>query len=222
VRVQKALEESSPEECAALAAELRGHIFEATQCPHANHVLRKIITLLPASSLHFVIVGLMSQGPSGITEIARHRYGCRIIEELLLYCPLEQLSCIVECLFVEASALCMHMYGNFVMQRLLEHSSTSMRSRLLHIVQTNLTSMGTNFYGSAVLGKAMQNGTVSEKLLLARAIIKVNGLLAALARYRHGKPMVQIVVATLEGSEKDLAAVQLEAPPLKLPRGGRA
>merc|ERR1711988_1299181 len=110
--VQKALDEcSNDEERAVLAAQLRGHVFEATQCPHANHVLRKVITLLPPSSLNFVVVELMSRGPAGIIEIARHRYGCRILEGLLLHCPLEQLSCVVECLLAEAAALCMHMYG---------------------------------------------------------------------------------------------------------------
>lgn len=220
--VQKALEEcSSEEERCALAAELRGHVFEATKCPHANHVLRKIITSMPSPALHFIVVELTSRGPGAITEIARHRYGCRILEGLLLHCPLEQLCGIVECLFVEASALCMHIYGNYVMQRLLDNSSPTMRSHLFHMIHANLTAMGTNFYGSAVLGKAVQNGNHAEKLLLARAILNVSGLLAAIARYRHGKVIAELVLTVLEGAEHEAASRELGALPLKLPKSGR-
>merc|ERR1712023_89865 len=76
--VQKALDDcTNDEERAVLAAQLRGHVFEATQCPHANHVLRKIITLLPPAALNFVIMELMAEGRNGIIELARHRFGCR-------------------------------------------------------------------------------------------------------------------------------------------------
>jgi mRNA-binding protein PUF3 len=222
-QIQQALDDCSDlEERGALVAELRGHVFEATQCPHANHVLRKAITLMPADSLHFVVVELMSRGPEGITDIARHRYGCRILEGLLMHCPLEQLRCMVECLFAEAAALCMHMYGNFVVQRLFEQSSCTMRSQLFQVVMANLTAMGTNFYGSAVLGKAMQHVSETEKRLLALAIIHVHGLLPAVARYRHGKGIVELVLAEFEGEEKESAALQLDALPLKIAKNGRA
>jgi hypothetical protein len=220
--VQKELEKcSSDAQRSALAAELRGHVLEATRCPHANHVLRKIITTMPPASLTFVIVELMSQGPRGITEIARTRYGCRILEALLDQCPFEELCGMAECLASEAAVLSTHMYGNFVIQRLLDRSTFALRMQLFQMVQANLVMLGTNFYGSAVLGKAVMSGTDMEKLALSHAILDVNGLLAAIARYRHGKAIVETVMMALDGTKNDAALSQLASPPLKVPKSGR-
>lgn len=222
-KVQKALEECGSDAARwALVSELRGHVLQATQCPHANHVLRKAISLMPPQSLNFIVVELMGHGPGVINEIARHRYGCRIIEGLLLKCQLEQVRGLVDSLFLDATALCMHMYGNFVMQRLFEHPTSLMRFSLLQVIHSNLPTLGTNFYGSAVVGKAMQCASHEEKLLLAHTMISVNGLLAAIARYRHGKSVVDLVLATLEGFGKDAAMAQLAAPPLKVPKAARS
>merc|ERR1719491_2603529 len=158
--VQEALDGcSNEEERTELVAELIGHSLEAARCPHANHVLRKVITLMPPSALNFIVVELMSQGSHGIIELARHRYGCRIIEGLIAHCPFEQMRGMVETLLADASALCMHMFGNFVMQRLLEKSSSASHSQLFQVMHPQLAAMGTNFDGSRVLVKAMTYGT---------------------------------------------------------------
>jgi len=198
-----------------MVAEINGHAFQATQCPHANHVLRKVITSAPPSALHLIVVELMSQGAKGIIELARHRYGCRILEGLIAHCPFGQISVMVESLLADAAALSMHMYGNFVIQRLLEQCPPASRSQLFQMMRANLVAMGTNFYGSAVLVKGMTHGTDAEQLLLARAILRVNGLLAAIAKYRHGKTILELVLPVLEDLEKDGAVKQLAAPPLK-------
>jgi len=220
--VQKALEDcSNKEERAELVAEVHGHAFQAAQCPHANHVLAKIITLVPPSALNFIVVELMSQGPHGILELSRHRYGCRIIEGLLTYCQFKQMRSMVEILLADGSALCMHVYGNFVMQCLLEQSSSICRSRLFQAMHANLAAMGTNFYGSIVLVKGMMHGSHTEKVLLARAILHVDGLLAAIAKFRHGKAILELVLPVLEELEEDGAVKQLAGSPLKAPKTGR-
>lgn len=220
--VQKALDDcSNDEERAVLAAQLRGHVFEATQCPHANHVLRKVITMMPPSTLNFVIVELMAEGRSGIIELARHRFGCRILEGLLVQCPLEQLQSMVEILLAEAAALCTHMYGNFVMQRLLEHVEPDLCDQLLKVLHSNLVAMGTNFYGSTVLVKAMSHGRDTQKLTLAHAILDINGLSTAIAKYRHGKSIFELVLNVVGDAGKDVAMRQFHLPPLKAPKCGR-
>jgi hypothetical protein len=220
--VQKALDACASEEARwALAAELRGNVWEAAQCPHANHVLRKVITSMASPALNFIISELLSKGSSAVTDLARHRYGCRIIEGLLIHCTQEQMSVAVECLFTDACALCIHMYGNFVMQRLLEHSSAAHRELLMNVVQGNVVPIGSNFYGSAVLGKALEFGSTVERRLLTRAVLSVEGLLSAVARHKHGKAAADLVVSIAEGAEKTRAVAQLASPPLKMPKLGR-
>merc|ERR1711964_367573 len=101
--------------------ELHGHVVEAMHSPHANFVLRKCVERLPAQSIQFIIDELLAEGPAAISEAARHRYGCRIIEALIGLCPSSQLQQITELFLADAPGLCGHMYGNFVMQKILQH-----------------------------------------------------------------------------------------------------
>jgi hypothetical protein len=221
--VQSAIDEcSSDNERIELAAELRGHVFEATQCPHANHVLRKFITCLPAHAMDFIVLELLDNGKAGVVQIAQHKYGCRILEGLLGCCSLSQLSCMIEFVVAEASSLCTHMYGNFVIQSLLEQPCLDKAGRLTECIRANLVTIGTSFYGSAVLRKALLCRSDSERCMLARAIISVNGLLAAIGRFRHGKESVNLILATLQGFDKNLALNQCSMAPLKLPKHTRS
>jgi hypothetical protein len=217
--VQRAIDEcNDDDQRIALAVELRGHVVEATQCPHANHVLRKVINSMPPSALNFIILELLGQGSRGIIETAQHRYGCRIIEGLLIRCPRQQVRYLIEYMLADAASLCTHMYGNFVMQRLLEHSAPNDRSRLMKVVHTHLHFMGINFYGSAVVGKALINGIDEDRQKLARAIIGTHGLLAAMVRYSHGKGIVDTICSALGADEWGAVQTQLQAMPLKIPK----
>merc|ERR1712232_979416 len=61
--VQKALEDcKSSEDFRSVAVQLTGHVWEAMRCPHANHVLRKVVQTIPASSLDFVIDEIVQEG----------------------------------------------------------------------------------------------------------------------------------------------------------------
>merc|ERR1712070_1226839 len=77
--VQKALEFAEEEEVVALGLELQGRVREAIRSPHANHVVQKLVEVLPLPSLSFVAEEMLGAGP----EIARHRYGCRVLCRLV-------------------------------------------------------------------------------------------------------------------------------------------
>jgi hypothetical protein len=215
--VQRAIDAcSNNEQRVAMVSELRGHILEAVKCPHANHVVRKAITSLPSRALDFIVLELLGHGKAAIIEIAEHRYGCRIIEGLLTYCSAEQLGCMVEYLLAEAMPLCTHMYGNFVMQALIERPGLDTAGRLRQGIQANVLILGTNFYGSAVMKKSLQCSDAEERHRLVIAILSVQGLLAALGRYRHGKETTKLILSMCQGPEIEVARMQLSAPPLKI------
>jgi len=68
----------------------------------------------------------------------------------------------------------------FVVQALLELDSTfGLRVQLLRAVHSHLIEICANFYGSAVVSKAMQLSDIEDCRCLARAILNVSGLLAA-------------------------------------------
>jgi len=216
--VQDAISSAPLAYACTLAAELRGHVNAAVQCPHANHVLRIVITRMPAPAFNFILEELMNQGPSHITEMAGHRFGCRIIEGLLAHGTPSQVALISACLLQDAIALCNHMYANFVMQRMFEHASVLHRSILMQQLHSNLALVGVSFYGSAVLGQALQHASSEDGRALAAHIVSVPGLFAAIAKYKHGKSIVAFVLDMLSGVEREAALHQLSVSPLKAPK----
>mmetsp|Transcript_17837 Transcript_17837/g.29668 ORF Transcript_17837/g.29668 Transcript_17837/m.29668 type:complete len:493 (+) Transcript_17837:58-1536(+) len=217
-KVQTYIDEAVDEaQCIAVAIEFEGYISEAAQCPHANHALRKLIDTLSSPSLQSMIDELVRQGPETVSELCRHRYGCRIVEGLLIHCTAEQTQPLVSILLPQAYDLCMHMYGNFVMQRIVENGSDSVRQDIFRLLQVHVASLGTNFYGSAVIGTCMRFAGIAGQLTIARALISVDGLLATLERFKHAKAAAHSVLGLLSGEElKDAHRQLYEATPLKV------
>lgn len=91
----------------------------------------------------------------------------------------------------------------------------------MQLLHSNLATVGANFFGSAVLGKAMQHAHDGEKYALAIHVASFPGLLAAIAKYKHGKGIVSTVLSTLSGVEWEAAVKQLSASPLKAPKVSR-
>merc|ERR1712232_795218 len=77
--VQKALDDAESDDVrVTLATELCTHVLDALECPHANHVLQKILSVLPPSECQFIIDELVQSGVKAVRRAARSKYGCRI------------------------------------------------------------------------------------------------------------------------------------------------
>lgn len=210
--VQAALEAAtSEEERAALASELRGHICEALRCPHANYVLQKCIAMMPAHRLDFVVDELAAKGPGIVAYAARHKYGCRIFQRMLEHCPPYQVQSIAERLLEDAIGTCLHPYGNYVMQHLLEFGTADQRSLLAGLLRQHIAVVGADPHACAVVGKAMTYGSRLDQVSIARGLLWVPGLIASMARSRHGHVAAKLVLNVLEGPELEEACSQLLA-----------
>lgn len=188
-----------------VAAELGGHVMEAMRCPHANFVLQKCITPGAPNATRWLLEELMSEGPDAICQVARHRFGCRVIERLLEICDPEQVAPLADQLLDDALALCTHPYGNYTMQHLLAHGQRKHRHGLAEILQTNAANVGSNFYGSAVVGQAMKHVDHEDQVDLARALLHVPGLLVSMARSKHGHSAARLAMQALDGPEREAA-----------------
>lgn len=208
-QVQQALEDAPSDEArAALASELQGHIWEALRCPHANHVVQKCIMTMRPQASQFIIDELMNGGRH-VTQAARHKYGCRIIQRLLEHCRPDQVQQVVEALLGDAVPLCKHTYANYVMQHVLEQGDASTRHRLSEFLSTHARAVGSDSCGCAVMGKALMLGAGDDQTMLARALLREQGLLAAMARSRYGHTAVKAVLNLLEDAERSDAQCQL-------------
>mmetsp|Transcript_95699 Transcript_95699/g.241198 ORF Transcript_95699/g.241198 Transcript_95699/m.241198 type:complete len:152 (+) Transcript_95699:41-496(+) len=149
--------------------ELRGHVLEAARCPHANHVLQKCIAVSSPEASQFVIDELLCRAGS-IAQMARHRYGCRIMQHLLKRCHPWQVAHIAETLLADALVFSCHPFGNYVIQHLLEYGTQDQRYRLIRTLEQSAASVARSTSGCGVLAAAMTHGSPADILWLSRAI----------------------------------------------------
>mmetsp|Transcript_79575 Transcript_79575/g.233974 ORF Transcript_79575/g.233974 Transcript_79575/m.233974 type:complete len:397 (+) Transcript_79575:62-1252(+) len=208
----------------ALALELRGHVWQAMRHRHANHVLQKCITTLRPNAIQFIIDELLAKGPAGTVRVARHAFGCRILQRLFEHCRPTQLSCVADHLLMDVLALSKHVFGNFVLQHLLEYGSDSQQQRLMAELEKNAPELGRDIHSGAVLTKALSSGTQKDQVALAHAIVRDQGALAAMARTRHGSAAAKRLLETVQGGAREEAWRQLaeEAAELRARRYGRS
>jgi len=222
-QVQAALAAATQDESReALASELRGHVVQACKCPHANHVLQKVIALLQPEALQFVIEEL--QFSSGaICQIARHKYGCRIIQQLVEHCHAYQVRRLVLSLLPQVGVLSRHPYGNYVVQNLLQHSTDEQRQQMVRSLATEIRQLGSEACGCAVLSTALTYAPHKDRQELARSLLEEPGLLASMARTRYGHVAVVRTLDLLDGSEHAQANQRLrsEMRALQVSRYGR-
>jgi len=220
-QVQEALDAASSDEFREmLASELRGHVIEASKCPHANHVLQRFILLLPALSSQFIIDELMA---GTITQTARHKYGCRIIQRLMEHCHVSQVQQLVESVLTDIPGLSRHPYGNYVIQNILQHGMEGHRQSILKSVGKDIRFLGSESYGCAVVSAALSYGPDADRAALAQILLKEPGLLVFMASTRHGHVAALRSLELLEGKENEEAQrrLQAEATTLRNSRYGR-
>mmetsp|Transcript_10707 Transcript_10707/g.28645 ORF Transcript_10707/g.28645 Transcript_10707/m.28645 type:complete len:372 (-) Transcript_10707:270-1385(-) len=208
-RVQDALDKCSSHEAReALLQELHGHAVKAMRDPHANHVLQKCISIMEPDSLQFMLDELLERDGLA-TTVARHRYGCRIVQQLLKKCATSQVSELAEALMQKTVKLARHSFGNFPVQRLLEFGTEEQRHRLAETIASNAETICRSRAGDGVIAAALEHASSDDKILVAKAVLLAPGLLIELAQGRHGKGAVMRILHVLDGQESLQAHMSL-------------
>lgn len=222
--VQEALETAGCEEVKlSLAFELKGHIVHALRCPHANHVLQKCIATMQPESLQFIVEEVTAR--SGlVAQASRHRYGCRIVQQLLKKCRPQQVHVLAEVLLADATAFSCHPFGSYVMQQLMEHGTEDQQHRLIRAIEGNLATIVHSASGCGVISAAIKHGGKEDLVWLARGILQEPRLLRTLAHARHGNNGVVLLLQKLQDNEQDCVRSELFADivALRASRYGRS
>lgn len=223
-QVQDALEEAaSDKERITLAAELHTHVQEAIQCPNANHVIQKCIGKLPPLQSQFIINEI--SGTAG--QVARHKYGCRILQRLIEHCSEGQIASLLDELLGEAAELSTDIYGSYVMKHILEHGFERHISTLTYILAERVPDVSRHSYGSAVLGEALAQASGDSQLVLAKTLLLQPAVLRHMAHSRHGHATVKLALQVAEAAlpterQAALSALRCQRAELAETRYGRA
>jgi len=216
-QVQQFLDRAPTEdERSAIAQEFRGHVLKAVRCPYANFVLQKCIATLPPQHIAFMFDELLSKGTRGVSEVARHKYGCRIAQKLLDHGNTDQVTMMIDHLLPDSLALSKSPFGNFVMQQVSRYCSLEQRRRLLQSLMDNVYTLVQDQYAFGVVIKTIsstlrshEDGLELDKKQLAKDLLHVPGLLQHLRGSRQGQQIGKLVLQMLSGAELEEAKHQL-------------
>jgi len=222
-QVQDALDNaSSDKQRELLVKELHGQSVKAMRCPHANHVLQKCINVMPPASLQFMIDELLSD-TGLVKKVAMHRYGSRIVQQLLKKCGPCQVDGLAEALLRDFVVLSCHTFGNFAVQHLLQFGTAEHQYLSVRSIEQNMGSIARSPYGVGVVAAAMKHACKEDRVWIARALLQDPSLLPSMALMRYGEDVVAHVVLALIGREREAALKSLAGakPELLAARYGR-
>jgi hypothetical protein len=185
--LQDALEVADVSTGAQLTAGLQGHVRELINSPHGNYVIQKVIEVLPVAQASFVAQELLNHG----ANVARHRFGCRIICRLLEHFAGESLSdsdgdarnALLNEVIEETSNLSRHAFGHHVIQSIIEHGMPAQRDNVIRKVSRDLHRNLKNRSASFVIEKILVDCPLDEhKMILERLANSGEDVKEALAR----------------------------------------
>jgi len=225
--LQSALEASNGAERAAIAVEFYGHVCDALESPHAHHVLQRIVELMPPSSVCFILRELQTKWSPAF--LARHRFGCRVLERIIEHFPAcpqagPELVYFLEGITQNAAPHCHHAFATFVMQHILEYGTVEQQRAIVKSLSTDLWRTALDMHAVGALDKALTFQPFEDQRALATAILNEDGLLTRMALTRKGLPVARRLLRVVDGVNLEEARRQLSGDAAKLARskGGKA
>jgi hypothetical protein len=225
--LQSALETGDGAERAAMSMEFYGHVCDALESPHAHHVLQRIVELMPPSSVSFILHEL--QYKWNPTFVARHRFGCRVLERVIEHFPAcphagSELAYFLEGILQDAAPHCYHSFSTFVMQHILEYGSVDQQRAIVNSLCSDLWRAALDMHAVGCLDKALSFQPFEDQVALASAILDSEGLLTRMALTRKGLPVARRLLRVIDGANLEQARRQLSGDAAKLARskGGKA
>lgn len=186
--VQDALKTATRRVQEALVLELHGHVRDAVDSPHANFVIQLIVEIMPVASSVFIaqeLVGVAAQ-------VARHRYGCRVIIRLLEHSATEGSTIsLVNQLLSESRDLVRHSMGRFVLQAVLEHGLPDqchcIADALYGIEDYGMLWNAMNRNASCVFETALVYCSEEDKQAMCRELLSKESNVLQLAQNQFGR-----------------------------------
>lgn len=188
--VQKALDVAGGEDRDALAQQLHGKVKDLLESQHGNHVLQKCIEVLPPHSVQFIINELAAW-PLSWVGVAKHRFGCRVIERLLEHCSEDMMAPLTDAVVRDASALARHPYGNYVVQHVLEYGTPVHRNLLASsFVDSGIAFLAQHRIACNVIERALGLVCSADQQSIGLALLAAPQTLLVIGCSRYGTHVI--------------------------------
>jgi len=204
--VQKALEKADQHDAASICAELHGCVRRALTSPYGNYVVQKIVEVMPAPLSSFISKEIVGFG----VEVARHRFGCRILCRLLEHSSQDSQTIeLFDEILLEVATLSRHNFGHHVIESILEHGLDEQKHQIAIALWSQVFVFATDSYATYVIESALRNCCMADCRLIVDALVVDRESFLQLAQHDSG---FHVVIALLKYSEQRsaLSAVLIE------------
>jgi len=153
--------------------------------------------VLPPHAVQFIIDEL-AVSPLSWTGVAKHRFGCRVIERLLEHCPEEMTSPLIDAVVNDTEVLARHPYGNYVVQHSLEYGTIAHRTRLVTaFVRVGIAFLAQHRIASNVIERAIGLASRDDQQIIGLALLASPNTLLTVGCSRYGTHVVHRLVEVL-------------------------
>lgn len=132
---------------AELAKELSSDILKVIMDQNGNHVVQRIVEVVPRQHLDFIMDAFRGQ----VTSLSMHQYGCRVVQRMMEYGSDADKTAIVKELHPSARLLLTDQYGNYVTQHVIQHGKQDDHDRMVKLVMDQLVELSKHKFASNVV-----------------------------------------------------------------------
>merc|ERR1712217_908258 len=155
-----------------LVAELESHVEALYKSSHGNYVLSKLVETVPSAGLQPIIKQFQAQG--SIT-VAKHRFGCRVLERLIEHCSEFEIWDLIGPIIVNSEMLCRHVYGNFIIQHLIEQGSPARRLSIMNQLLPSMPYLAMHRTASHVVQRMLEYSDRENLQMIVAAFLYAEG-----------------------------------------------
>jgi hypothetical protein len=220
--IQKAIQVTGGDTQIRLSQCLHGHAKQLLHCHHGNHVLQTSIVMMPPHAVEFIFHELMFF-PGGWAGVARHRFGCRVMERLLEHCEAALTVPIVEAVAAEIDSLSRHPFANYVIQHILEYVPAHRHKVVEALIHVGVPFLAQHRVASNIVERAFEHGGAEMQRALAEAILSTPHAIIDMGCSRYGSFTVRRMLDNLQDPLRYMAVQQLAValPGLRASKHGR-
>jgi mRNA-binding protein PUF3 len=163
----QALEHVLVEQQAELTRELEHDILRVVKDANGNHVIQKIIEIVPREYIGFIVKSFRGR----VSELAAHAFACRVIQRLLEHGNAADLAVLMEELHACAELIISDQFGNYVAQHVIQHGSSGDRARMIQLVLGQFLTLSKHKFASNVVEKCIEFGTEEDRRRILQELL---------------------------------------------------
>lgn len=220
--IQKAFEMTGGEYQINLSRCFHGRVRHLLDSHHGNHVLQKMVEMMPSHGVHFILHELAGLS-GGWAGVIKHRFGCRVVQRLLEHCDSELTASIVAAVVVDIEMFSKHPFANYVVQHILEYAPADRKQVVCALIQVGVPMLALHRVASNIVERAFEHGDAEIQSALAQAILSTPYAIVEMGCNRYGSFTVKRMLEILPDPFHYMAVQQLAMaiPSLRASKHGR-